>query len=256
MLRWSWMTGWMAGLALAVALLATVRVEERRVGKEKARVTTLALQAVNATAERDSTRDVALRNAEVAAQLGDSLRIAERLVVQVAERDDALDQALGHERRARYRLTAAVDSLSQVARAASFVDASTGTREARFDLRQAPFTIAANVAIPAPPDSARLAIGVVLDSIPVDVRLGCAAPDGDGIRSASIDAVTPAWASVRFQRVEQASELCASPGLTEASRRPERQFAFTPLTVGFGRALSLDGRWSWALFLGGGFSSW
>ncbi|HEX5973085.1 MAG TPA: hypothetical protein VFY85_14225, partial [Gemmatimonadaceae bacterium] len=213
------------------------------------------LQAVNVAAERDSTRNVATTSRRIAELLGDSLRVAERLVVQGTQRADALDRALGRERKARYEMVAAVDPLSRAVASASVVSAD-DVRRARFDVRQAPYTIGADVAIPAPPDSARMAIDVALDAIPVDLRVGCGAPDRHGIRAATVDAVTPAWATVRLERLEQVPEVCATPAVSSSANRGERQFAFTPLTAGFGRALSLDGRWSWALFLGGGFSSW
>jgi hypothetical protein len=246
----------MAVAGLFVTLAVTVRVEEHRLGRERERVTALALQAGNVAAERDSTRNVAVSERKVAELLGDSLRVAERLVVQGTQRADALDRALGRERRARYQMVATVDSLSRAVGSAAVVEAADDVRRARFDVRRAPYTIGADVAIPAPPDSARLAIDVALDPIPVGVRVGCGAPDRDGIRAATVDAVAPAWATVRLERLEQVPEVCASPAPTSYAKRGERQFAFSPLTAGFGRALSLDGRWSWALFLGGGFSSW
>lgn len=252
MLRPSWMA--VAGLLVALAL--TVRVEEYRLEKEQRHVQALALQASNVTAERDSTRNVAASVRKVAELLGDSLRVAERLAVQKTQQADALDRALGHERRARYQMVAAVDSLSRVVASGSVTNDTDDVRRARFDVRQAPYTIGADVAIPAPPDSARMAIDVALDAIPVDVRIGCGAPDRHGVRAATVDAVTPAWATVRLNRLEQVPAVCASQAMTATANHGERQFAFTPLTAGFGRALSLDGRWSWALFLGGGFSSW
>ena len=247
---------WMAVLGLALALMLTVRVEEGRVARARGRVTELALEAANVTAERDSTRGAALTARSVARLLGDSLRIAERLVVQRAQHADALDKALGRERRAKYALAATVDSLSRVVASANVTEMNDDVRRAHFDVRQAPYTIGADVTIPAPPDSARLAIDVALDSIPVDLRMGCSTPDQDGIRAATVDAITPRWATVRLARLEQAPELCASPALGASANRSARRPAFRPLMVGFGPTLNLTGTWAWALFLGGGFSSW
>jgi hypothetical protein len=56
----------------------------------------------------------------------------------------------------------------------------------------------ADVAIPALLDSVHLAIDVALDSIPMNARLGCGVPDRDSIRAASIHAMTPVSAEVRF----------------------------------------------------------
>lgn len=87
----------------------------------------------------------------VAELLGDSLRMAERLVVQGTQRANALDRALGRERRARYQMLAAVDSLSALAAGAPVANDSADVRRARFDVREAPYTIAADVAIPVGP---------------------------------------------------------------------------------------------------------
>ena len=214
---------WMAVLGLALALVVTVRVEEGRVAQARGRVTRLALEAANVTAERDSTREIARTERKVATLLGDSLRIAERLVVQRTQRADALDRALGRERRAKYELATAVDSLSRVVASANVTETNGDVRRARFDVRQAPYTIGADVTIPAPPDSARLAIDVALDSIPVDLRMGCSTADRDGIRAATVDAITPRWATVRFARLEQSPELCASPPLGSSVRRSARR---------------------------------
>ena len=54
------------------------------------------------------------------------------------------------------------------------VQGSDDVRRLRFDVRQAPYTIGADVAIPAAPDPARLAIDLALDAIPVEVRVGAA----------------------------------------------------------------------------------
>ena len=61
----------MVVVGLALALVVTVRVEEARVGKSRSRVAELALQAANVTAERDSTRDVALHFTAVARAAGE-----------------------------------------------------------------------------------------------------------------------------------------------------------------------------------------
>lgn len=101
-----------------------------------------------------------------------------------------------------------------------------------------------------------MVIDVPLDSIPVDLRVVSSAADRDGIREATVDAITPKWATVRFARLKQSPELCASPALTASQKRSERRFAFGPQVAGFGPALSVSGTWSWALFLGSRFMSW
>lgn len=134
--------------------------------------------------------------------------MVERQVLQVTQHSDALNR----ERRACYRGTLTVDSLQRIDAAAGSTNAALGARRASFNVRQAPYTVAADVEIAEHPDSATLALRVALDPIHVDARFMCSAPDGNGIRSASIVASAPSWAVLRFDRVEQSPELCASSG--------------------------------------------
>lgn len=240
---------------LAAALVATVRIEERRVRAERSRTARTALHASNLVAERDSTRNVAMTNRRITRLLGDSLRVVERQVVQVAQRNDALDRALGTERRARYAMSVSMDSLERVAVATTLADSGQSVRRASFTLREAPYTVAAEVEVREPPDSARIAVRVALDSLRLEARLGCSAPDERGIRSATVVASSPPWATVRFDRVEQSPELCASPTLSHV-RRAGGVFGKPRLVVGAGRVVSGNGLAGWGLFVGIGISLW
>ncbi|MHB2032820.1 MAG: hypothetical protein ACYCVE_05555, partial [Gemmatimonadaceae bacterium] len=191
------------------------------------------LDASNLLAERDSTRDVASANRRAAELLGDSLRLVEKRVVQLDQRRDELDRALGGERRARYALTAVVDSLTRPAVAAAGADTAQRARRASFTVRQRPYTVAAEVEVAQPPDTARMWLSVALDPIPISARVMCSSPDGAGIRSARVVASSPPWVTVRLDRVEQSPELCASPVLARARQAPQR-VAYRRIVVGVG----------------------
>jgi hypothetical protein len=139
-------------LALVAALLLTVRTEEWRLAAQRRRAAAGMLAESNRSAEWDTTRDVALQNARVAKLLGDSLKLVEKEVLQVAQKRDALDAALGRERAARYAAIAVVDSVEGLIAAVNAAipardsPISREVRAARFDLRQEPYTIVANVA--------------------------------------------------------------------------------------------------------------
>jgi hypothetical protein len=240
-----------AGLVLALA--ATVTISKGLVQRARADVAVLAMEGANLRAERDTTRLVSVADHRVAALLGDSLRLVERLAIQTAQRRDVLDQALGRERMARHIMKAAVDSLASVSRALTTRDSSgAGTmRRASFVVREPPYSIAADVELPAPPDSGRLDLHVKLDPIVVEARLSCLAPDSHGIRSAAISASSPRWATVELRQVEQAPEVCNPPNRADARRR---RFAFAPVVVGIGWLMTHDGRGSWGAFAGLGFS--
>jgi hypothetical protein len=126
-------------------------------------------------------------------------------------------------------------------------------RRASFGVRQPPYTVAADVEIPEHPDTARLSLKVALDPIHMDARVTCAAPNEQGIRSATVVAAAPSWATVQFDRVEQSPDLCASPALMRAPRPTRR---FSSLLIGAGRVMDFRGVASWGLFVGIGVSLW
>jgi hypothetical protein len=233
---------------LSLALALTVRVENHRVEVARARAAEAALASSNLVAERDSTRTVAR-------VFGESLTVAQRRVMQVAQRNDALDAALGAQRLARYALSASVDSLEQLVAAASTRDPSHALWLASFALRQPPYTIRADVEFPEPPDSAQLDMRVQLDSIHVDARVACSPPNEHGVKSASITASTPPWARLRFDRVEQSPDLCASPALARRSDT-RRLMSFAPLVLGAGRIVASRGPSAWGAFVGAGIQLW
>jgi hypothetical protein len=237
--------------ALLCALAATVGLEEHRLERERLRSAEAFLTATNLVAERDSTRDVAATNARVARLLGDSLRLVERQVIQRDLHLDALDGALAAGAvRGRYALDVALDSLKRVVPAA--LDVSRGaTWAAHFDLRHPPYTIAADVEMPEPPDSARIALRVALDPIPLEARLTCSTPNASGVRTASIAASSPPWATVRFDRVEQSPAVCGFPPPAKQSRR---RIAFTPLVIGGGYVWPVESRARWGVFIGSGIA--
>ena len=248
-------TPWTAVAVLVWVIAFTVRVEESRLARERERTGAAVLAASNLVAERDSTRQVGQANARVARMLGDSLGVVERRVRQVAQRADALDRALGRERVARYAAVAVVDSLSRVV--AASVDTSANehagdVRVAKFNLRNPPYTVDADVAMPAPPDSARIQLRIGLDPIPIDTRVSCGPADAGGIREAMVSVATPKWASVRIGAVEQAAGVCASPALKPPNHR-RSLLGLRRLMIGLGPAIGTDRHWRWALFVGPGF---
>src|SRR5205814_611398 len=82
-----------------------IRIQGIRLEHQQDRTTELALQASNAIADRDTTRNVALESKAVAALLNDSLRVAEKRVVQRTQAADSLDRALNRERAASSQLS-------------------------------------------------------------------------------------------------------------------------------------------------------
>jgi hypothetical protein len=137
-------------------------------------------------------------------------------VVQRAQRRDELDRALRRERLARYAMTVRAESLAAIVQGptkAESTDASSSVRRASIRIRQAPYTFGADVVIPAAPDTGSMSIHVALDPLHVEARVSCAPADRSGIRAATVSATGPAWADIRFDRVEQSAELCASPAL-------------------------------------------
>ena len=242
---------WLVVPLLIAALAVSVIAEHQLLIRERARVATLALSLENGVAQRDSTRRVALENHRIATLLGDTLQLFERKVVQVQQHRDALDRALRTERIARYAMLATVDSFHRAPIAAEQQATRGSVRRAVFTVRDAPYEVHAEAELPADPDTATLVLRIRLDPVPLRVRLSCGAADANGIRAASIGAEAPPWAAVRFDKVEQSPDLCASPALGRAA--PARgTSALIPLVLGAGRVMGSTGGTAWGVFVGVG----
>ena len=240
------MMGWI-GAALLLALV----IQQHALIAERHRAATFALGAVNERAMHDTTHAVALENTTVARLLGDTLVMFERQVVQARQERDAMDRALHAERIARYAMESTVRALHRDT-VAAVQDVTVGdTRRAVFDVRDPPYDVHAEVEMPPGPDTSRLSVRVRMDPLPLSVRLVCGAADENGIRAASIAAEAPAWATVRFDRVEQSPELCASPALAKRAGGVGH-LGFTPLVIGAGRVFGGSGPGVWGLFVGAG----
>lgn len=246
-------TGLVAVAALVALAAVTTAVEHHRVTQLQSENADLALKVTNDSAVVAKTVVVSQTNAKLAALFGDSLKMYQKAVVQVAQQSDAIDKALKLERRAKYALSVSLDSLHRriASRSAVTEDTTDHVRRASFDVRQAPYTITAEVELPPAPDTAHLDLRIALDPVPVVARLSCAPPNEHGIRTASIEAATPAWASLKFDDVQQSPDLCASPALTHASGHP---FVRLRPVVGVGRIFQPDGTSRWGGFVGAGFA--
>lgn len=242
-----------AGLACAVLAVATIGVQEHKIHGLEADGAQLALKETNDSAARAKTVEISAVPA-IARAAGDSSHVFQRLAVQTAQQPDAVDRALRMTRLALDSANFRIDSLQRVVASNASVteDSTSHVRRASFNLRQAPYTVAAAVELPAAPDTARLDLRIKLDSIPVVARLSCAPANERGIRAAAIEAQTPRWAAVSFTHVEQSPDLCASPALAGSGRRS--LLKFKPLVIGAGRIVEPDGTSRWGAFIGAGFA--
>jgi hypothetical protein len=228
-----------AAVLIVIAFSWSARASRLAWNEARVRQQALARDAVEAAA--DTSREV---RASIAV-LGDSLRVAQRRAVQAQQRSDALDRALGLERAAQVRMRAQIDGLSARVRSETvYVSATDGVRRAAFDVRQAPYSVHADVVLPAPPDSGRMDVQVTVDSIALDVRLGCGAAGTAGVRPATVTVVAPRWAAVRLGRVEQAAAVCSGMVRKPANGFPvsiRRLVERVGVTAGFGLTRDASG---------------
>jgi hypothetical protein len=220
--------------AVALSGFAWARIGVVMQEREEARVAA-GLVRDSLAAAADSTRALHLR-LEV---LGESLRVVQRRAVQTEQRADALDRALGLERVARVRLAARVAPITRSARSDTVVgETSEGERSAAFDVREAPYTVHAEVRLPPPPAAGMMAVRVALDTLGLEVRVSCGVPGEAGVRPATATVLGPSWATIRMTKVEQSPDVCAgaghrpAPNLFAAARRWLAERA--GVAVGFG----------------------
>jgi len=184
-----------AGVVVAVLLVvAWHRSQEAR---------TEALRADRAEARADTTRLLA-----VGAVLDQ--QVWERRALQQEQRADSVDRELRLTRKAYVALRVSIASLDTTVHGQTAALVSdTAVRTAHFDIRQVPFTAAADVRLPPPPAAGDLELRVSLDSLLLDLRLGCGQAGVGGVRPASAVVSGPPWARVALGRVEQAVEVCS-----------------------------------------------
>jgi hypothetical protein len=209
---------------------------EREMVRFKERDRVAALHADSIRAARDTSRAVLLSVA------GDSVRVYQRRIVQVKQRSDSLDRALGLERAARYRVEAAVSALSALA-AAPALDSTDGVRTAEFRVREPPFYIDVTVGLPRPPGEGRMALRVALDTAVLEARVGCGAVGAGGVRPATLSLTGPRWVGVRITRVEQEVRVCSptEPIVPRTSLLARVAKGFH-VGVGYGAVIAPDGR--------------
>jgi hypothetical protein len=237
---------WGSGTAAAALFFGIVAVveqrRERHLAEALARATKAGLQADSLQAAADSTR-VLYRVA--VAGLGDSLRVAVRRAVQEVQRADVLDKALRLERVTRDKLRATIAELRSAPRSDTVqVVGTDGERRATFDVRQAPYTVRAEVSLPAAPGRGRMDVRVKLDTLALDVHVGCGAANAAGVRAATAIVVAPKWASVRLGSVEQAPRVCAViPGGERSSAQSVMRAILqrVGVSVGYGATRTASG---------------
>ncbi|MGE3795689.1 MAG: hypothetical protein AB7I38_17435 [Dehalococcoidia bacterium] len=193
---------------LGIVLLGVaLAVQTYRLGRAEVRAQVEALARDSAEAAADSTR---ASSARVQAVLGAELAAVQRRAAQQQQRADSLDRALGLERRARVVVELRADSLQALATAAVTADSADSVRRARFEVREAPYTATAAVALPRPPAAGSLSLRVGLDPAPLELRIGCG-PAREGIRPATVTAVGPRWLSLKLATIEQDPAVCQAP---------------------------------------------
>ena len=256
-------------IVVGVVLLVLLVLLRWVVGRmdENQRVETKAKQAVLAQDTVEAARDTS-RALYIEGVLGDSLRAAQRRAIQVEQRADKLDATLKLERVARDRLEASVVALRTTVKSDTIYvtrgegmgrSAGDSVRHAAFDTRQAPYTVHAEVSFPEPPAPGRMEVSVALDTLALEVRVGCGDAGAEGVRAASVTVVGPAWALVRLSRVEQAPSVCSdSQRATESGRwsglaRFVERFG---MSVGYAAARSSTGTVVAGPGLAAGFRLW
>lgn len=198
-LRWLWRHRTLsvlliAGMALAWQQHRLAEAREARIDAE--------LAADSAEAASDSTREV-LQDA-----FDTNLRYYQRRIVQVREMTaDSVEDELRTDPRFRGDVTARVDTL--IADVEGETDATRAVRAANFSGYQRPYTFRADVKIPpAGTDAPTMHLEVLLDPVPLRIRVGCGDAPGRKVRPAQATVRGPDWATTRLDSLRQSAEVC------------------------------------------------
>lgn len=171
--------------------------------KAQAQTRTALLRVDSLQAAMDTTRLV------VVTALGDSIQAWERRAVQQEIAHDALAEDLQLSERARAASEVRVRAL-RASVGAEVVVQPDGDRHASFRVRQEPYTVLANVTLPAPPEDGRLSVSVFLDSLRLTTRVGCREVDG-GAAQAVVVITGPEWVTLDIQDPQTDPSVCNPP---------------------------------------------
>lgn len=238
-------------LGLVLFLVLVLAFQSWRLRRAYQAAGQLALEADTLRASRDTSRVLQLA-------LVESLHVAQRQAIQTPQRQDALDKALKLQRVALAQLQVQIQALKATASSAQPTreDSSTGARTGHFDIRQQPYTVAADVTLPRPPGRGQLEIQVRVDSAQLELRLGCAKANAQGIRSAQTTVTGPRWLPVRLGRVEQSAEVCQSPALARSSSASWWRRLEPHLSAGYGLTATPGGQIVHGVQLGAHIDLW
>jgi len=229
--------GWLA-VALLLFLVGWLIVSRIQLAHARSAAETNALRASNAVAERDVSRTTALRAADSARLLGDSLRAVERLVVQAPRglKPDAFDKATGRTSVVHGGVTVTTGPVSTTAVSTSSTVSASDVRSALFHVDSSAarasvrFVADVRVDVPPPPKPGVLKLDVSFPPVTLDARQQCGPPDAAGVRPATLAVVAPVGMSVTVNRFEADVHGCnpdfGRPGGVRV-----------PLTVAVGGAL-------------------
>lgn len=194
--------------AVATVLLVAVGVLGWRLDRALGRERTAGLQADSLAAALDTSRAVSLSRGDSIRILGDTMAAVTRRALQIDQRTDALDKAMGLNRVALAELQATVRALvTSVTSNQPVVTDSAGTRSASFPIDTTPYRGRVDVELPAT-GPGRMRLDVRVDTASLGVRLGCGAAGVGGVRSALATVTGPPWLSVALGRVEQDPGIC------------------------------------------------
>lgn len=198
-------------LIACAALTVMLGIQTWRLDRSQLATTRALLEATNATARADSTRNVTPDN-WAAGRV-----IVERLLVQERQRADALDRALKLVRVVNLRQTLVIDSLSAVIPGQPVTESAEGVREGRFSYRQIPYSASAIVRLPPAPEAGLLDLTVALDPVPLKVRLGCRSVRGRAPFAVAV-VEGPDWARIQLDSVSQSPAICQPPAPKRTAR--------------------------------------
>lgn len=199
-------------IAIAVALLlvagAVAFTRDRILSAER----DTGLVADSLAASRDTTRRLELAKSV----LGDSLQAVQRRALQVAQRADSLDVALGLERKAKVSAVLNFEAIRALnVTATKVLEDASDTRHASWRFVRSPLfppfdSLVIDAHVPAPPAPAMIDIAIGFRPVAFAARLSCGAPDPaqHGVRSAEFTLALPTWMNAHIGEVQQDPDIC------------------------------------------------
>lgn len=191
-------------------ILLALSIQTLRLREAERRARELGFDKLALVAQRDRSRTVNAKDlAAIRKIYGDSIRAAERLIVQTKQQNSTLGNALGQETKLAADLVLMVKDLNTQLTGTPVTVIAGDVRVDSFTVDSIkPYHVKAVALLPPAPKAGTLNLWIRQDTTRLNIHAGCLPKNADGLRPASLTVVSDSVDFAMIGAVTQDREVC------------------------------------------------